>query len=202
MQFVRHGWVNRNQLADGTPLTVPYDHRDRYAEIRHVRIGNDARWRAKLCRTLALRLGAAADPYIEIISRPYELLAGLNLALLRQLTRDLGIDTEWTIQSHLATGDGNPMPAVTNDTHDATDASTRIAEMVAELGGTTWLSGASGRNYLDEEAFRARDIDVVYFDHDGPNPSAVELLHERPPLERDGATLIAAALADRVRTTR
>jgi hypothetical protein len=51
--------------------------------------------------------------------------------------------------------------------------------MVAEIGGTVWLSGPSGRNYLDERAFVQRGIRVDYFDHDGANPSAIELLSER-----------------------
>lgn len=199
MQFVRHGWVNRNRLADGTPLIVPFDHRDRYAEIRHVRIGDDARWQTKLARTLAMRIGPLADPYIDIIGRPYRLLVGLNLALLRQLTTDLLIDTEWTMQSHLAAGAGNPMPAFTADHADALDASTRIAEMTAEIGGTVYLSGAGGRGYIDEEAFRARGIEHRYVDHDGPNPSAIELLREATPIHRETAEAIVALLADRAR---
>lgn len=177
MQFVRHGWVNRNRLADGTPLTVPYDHRDRYQPINRVRIGNDARWRSKLTKTLQLRFGATAGPYVEEIARPWRRLVGLNMALLRQLLGDLDIDTPMVMQSHLDSG-GYRGPLDTADGDQLADVSQSLAAMTEEVGGTVWLAGPSGRNYLDETAFAQRGITVRYHAHAGPNPSAIELVAE------------------------
>ena len=70
------------------------------------------------------------------------------------------------MQSHLAAG-----------RYD--DVSEGLAAMTAEVGGTVWLSGPSGRNYLDEAPFAARGIEVRYFEHVGPNPCALELLTSR-----------------------
>lgn len=169
MQYRRHGWVNRNRFSDGTMFTIPVAEHDTFQPINEVRIADPTgRMREKAARTLEAKLGVErAAPYAREIRRPYRLLAGLNASLLRHLMVDLNIQTEEHYQSHLGAG-----------RYD--DTSEGLAEMVAELGGTVWLSGPSGRNYLDEKPFVDRGIQVRFFDFDGPdNPTAVELL-KRP----------------------
>ncbi|HET6917178.1 MAG TPA: WbqC family protein [Acidimicrobiales bacterium] len=169
MQYRRHSWVNRNRFSDGTMFTIPVAEHDTFAPINEVRIADPTRrFREKAARTLENKLGLEiAAPYAREIRRPYRLLAGLNARLLHQLCADLGIQAEQHYQSHLGAG-----------RYD--DTSEGLAEMVAELGGTVWLSGPSGRNYLDEEPFHERGITVRFFDYEGEsNPTAVELL-KRP----------------------
>jgi WbqC-like protein family len=167
MQYERHGFVNRNRLADGTKLTIPVSEHDTFAPINRVRIGDPTgRGREKVARTLEHQLGDAGAPFAAEIRRPYRLLVGLNARLLRLLLDALGITVEEHFQSHLGAG-----------RYEAT--SNGLADMVAELGGTTWLSGPSGRAYLDEMPFRERGIRVEYFEFEGANPSAVELLRDR-----------------------
>jgi hypothetical protein len=162
MQYRRHGWVNRNRFSDGTMFTVPVAEHDTFAPINEVRIADPTgRARAKVARTLEHKLGAAAAPFAAELRRPYRMLAGLNAQLLTVLLRELGISRQQHYQSHLGAG-----------RYD--DTSEGLAEMVAEVGGTVWLSGPSGRNYLDERPFAERGIAVDYFEWDGPNPSAVE----------------------------
>lgn len=168
MQYERHGWVNRNRLADGTMLTVPVAEHDTFEPINRVRISDPTfRARKKIAKTLGMRLGRHADAYVKHLLRPYQLLVGLNSALLSELMVDLDIGCEHHLQSHLGTG-----------RYEAT--SLGLAEMVEEVGGTVWLSGPSGRNYLDEAPFAERGIEVRYFDwNQEANPSAVELVRER-----------------------
>lgn len=166
MQYRRHSWVNRNRFSDGTMFTIPVAEHDTFAPINEVHIVDPTgRFREKAARTLEMKLGLdIAAPYAREIRRPYRLLAGLNARLLHHLTADLGIETEQHFQSHLGAG-----------RYD--DTSEGLAEMVSELGGTIWLSGPSGRNYLDEEPFAKRGIQVRFFEFEGKdNPTAVELL--------------------------
>lgn len=163
MQYRRHSWVNRNRLADGTLITIPVAEHDTFQPINEVRISDPTgRIREKAARTLEHRFGELAAPFATEIRRPYRLLAGLNAQLLRHLLPLLGIEVAEHYQSHLGAG-----------RYD--DTSEGIAEMVAEIGGTVWLSGPSGRNYLDEIPFLERDIRVEYADWDGPNPCSLEL---------------------------
>lgn len=167
MQYRRHSWVNRNRFSDGTMFTIPVADSDTFAPINEVRISDPTgRKREKAARTLEHKLGEIAVPFAREIRRPYRLLAGLNAQLLRHLMRGLGIDVEEHYQSHLGSG-----------RYD--DTSEGLAEMVAEIGGTVWLSGPAGRQYLDHRPFSERGIRVEFFDYEGPNPSAVELLKTR-----------------------
>lgn len=168
MQYERHGWVNRNRLANGTVMTIPVAEHDTFAAINRVRVGDPTgRGREKVARSLEHRLGDAAAPYARELRRPYQLLVGLNAALLHHLFADLDIVVEQHFQSHLGAG-----------RYEVT--SNGLAEMVAELGGTVWLSGPSGRNYLDEQPFEERGIEVRYFDWTGSeNHSAIERVRER-----------------------
>ena len=168
MQYERHGFVNRNTLADGTKMTVPVAEHDTFAPINRVKIGDPTgRGREKIARTLEMKLGAAAAPFAAELRRPYRLLVGLNARLLRLLLEAVGIRVEEHYQSHLGAG-----------RYEAT--SNGLADMVAELVGTVWLSGPSGRRYLDESPFEERGIEVRYFDWQGEsNHSAVELIRER-----------------------
>lgn len=168
MQYERHGWVNRNRLADGTMLTIPVAEHDTFAPINRVKIADPTgRARTKIARTLEHRFGDEAADLAAELRRPYRLLAGLNARLLRLLLDALEIRVEEHFQSHLGSG-----------RYEAT--SEGLAEMVAEVGGTVWLSGPSGRNYLDETPFSDRGIEVRYYEHVRPtNPSSVELAYGR-----------------------
>jgi hypothetical protein len=177
-QAVRHQFFNRNELADGTPVMVPLDHASWSGPISDCRIGSDPRWRAKLCKTLTLHFGNAAASYVDAIERPWEKAVGLNLALIRLLCQDLNVSCEWVMQSHLASGDGNPLRAVSDDAVELEPVSERLARMTAEVGGTVWLSGKSGLGYLNEEPFSERGIRVEYVDHPAL-PSAIEVLRTR-----------------------
>jgi hypothetical protein len=179
-QYVRHGWVNRNRLEDGTWLIVPVDEHDTFAPINRVRLAtNPVRWREKLARTLEHKFGETAAGYAHDIRRPWRLLSGLNVALLRRLLGDLGVDAEWVFQSHLESG-RHWGPVVCDDPWDLTPVSEKLAAMTAEVGANVWLSGPSGRNYLDERPFAERGIEVRYFDfHEPANPCGIELVRER-----------------------
>jgi hypothetical protein len=173
MQYERHGFVNRNRFEDGAWMTVPVADEDTFVPINRVRIADPSgRARAKIARTIAQRIGLAeAQPYyVPLMKQHIKGLAALNLLLLENLMWDLNrhgiydFADHWHIfQSHLAAG-------------RYTDTSEGLAAMVAEIGGTVWLSGSSGRNYLNEQPFHDRGIEVQYWQHEGPNPCALSLL--------------------------
>ena len=171
VQFTSGGFTNRNRISEAW-MTVPVDRRDLFAPINRVRIADHTfRARRKIARTLEQEIGSAAARYVAELERPYGLLVGLNHALIQLLLNDMGITVAQHYQSHLDTG--HPVPAVGDDPSQLVPARDRLAAMVAELGGTVWLSGPSGRGYLDELPFAERGIEVRYLAWDGPNPSAI-----------------------------
>lgn len=179
-QFERHSFVNRNRLtADGPWLTVPVNEHDHFAPINRVRIADaTGRARAKIARTLELTFGDIAAPFATELRRPYELLAGLNQALVEQLLRALDIRVLHRFQSHLDRA--HALPVVRDDDEDLTPVRQRFAEMAAQLGATVWLTGPGG-HHCGEEVFAERGIRVETFawERGRPNPSAITMVRER-----------------------
>lgn len=165
-----HGWTNRNRLPNGGWLTVPVESGAGQLPINRVRISEHGQWRRKAARSLteAWPHSLAAEQAAAIVLRPYRLLVGLNMALLQSVLPDGPL---WAFQSHL--DGGRAVTAVSDRPAELAPISVRLAMMVEEVGGTTYLSGPSGRNYLDERPFRQRGLKVEYWSHTGPNPCAL-----------------------------
>lgn len=181
VQYSKGGWTNRNKLPSGAWLTVPVEKATDGLPINRVRISPHEIWRHHHCK--ALRQEYGTGPLVEElcaeIERPYGLLVGLNLALLEPLLVEAGACARWHFQSHL--DGGRAVNAVSEEAVELKPISERLAMMVAELGGDTYLSGPSGFRYLDESPFRERGIEVRYFEFSGPNPSIVaELVSTMP----------------------
>jgi hypothetical protein len=179
VQFTKGGWTARNKSPNGDWLTVPVERHCAFKPINRVRIGEPAKeWRAPLIRVLvdAWPGDVTADICREIL-RPWKLLVGLNVAILNIILGDLAPDVLVAYQSHLA--GGHAVPAVSDSRADLKPISTQLAMMVEELGGDVYLSGPSGRNYLDEQPFHDRQIAVEYWRHEGPNPCALALVNQR-----------------------
>jgi hypothetical protein len=176
-QYVRHSFVNRNRLADGAWMTIPVDEHDTFAPINRVRIADPTgRAREKIARRLEHELGDAAAPFAHELRRPYEMLAGLNYALIQRLFQALDIHVDQTFQSLL--DPHHAIPVWTEDDSEMPPVKERFADMAAQLGATVWLSGPS-RHFGEEWRFAARGIAVQTYQHEGPNPSALELLRDR-----------------------
>lgn len=177
-QYVRHSFVNRNRLSDGAWMTIPVDEHDTFAPINRVRIADPTgRAREKIARRLEHTLGKdLAAPFAEELRRPYEMLAGLNYALMQRLFQALEIHAEQTFQSLLDPLHAIPVWSETDE--DMPPVKERFADMAAQLGADVWLSGPS-KHFGEEWRFAARGIAIETYEHDGPNPSALELLRER-----------------------
>ena len=110
-------------------------------------------WRARHLRTLQARYGHVAHGS-RILTRlsphftdPETHLASFNLSLLRTLLSLLGVETPLVRASQLAVpGQG----------------SRHLLDLVRAAGGSAYLSGPSGRSYLDEKLFTQFGIPIHY----------------------------------------
>lgn len=164
-QYTKGGYINRNRMPDGSWLTVPVDHMTLSGPINQVMLSSHGGWRERHQRTIRQHYGHSerVELVCAAISCPYRSLASLNFACLKIIFGEWG---SWRFQSNLTNG------------HDTgLSASERLAIMVDELGGDTYLSGPSGTRYLDEEPFRERGITVKFFSWGRPdNPCSLERL--------------------------
>jgi hypothetical protein len=155
-----HGYFqNRNRLGQhGEPiwLTVPVRHRGHLqTPIREILIDEKARrWQRQYLGRLenALRGAEHADVVVEPLALMVEdgppKLCELNVRILDWLMDLLDIRTPAKLASELRI-EGR-----------SSDLLARLSERV---GAEIYLSGPSGRQYLDLEPFRARSIAVEYF---------------------------------------
>jgi hypothetical protein len=156
----RHGYFqNRNRLClhdEPIWLTVPVRHRGHLrTPISEILVDEKARrWQRQYLGRLenALRSAEHADVVIEPLALMVEeapaRLCELNVRILDWLTDLLDVGTPAKLASEFGI-EGR-----------SSDLLARLSERV---GADIYLSGPSGRQYLDPEPFRARSIAVEYF---------------------------------------
>lgn len=157
VQYRHRYFQNRNLImgqAEPQWLNVPVrKEQNRYGPIASVRIHNDEDWRraywgsieARYCKHPHFALYAPALQ--AIVGAPYELLIDFNMAIIGFFREALGIDTPIVRMSDL-------------------DAPGSKSELILQLCLATrasrYLSGPTGREYLDEAAFAAAGIGLDY----------------------------------------
>lgn len=162
-QFTRRDWRNRNKIK--TPqgvawLTVPVRSRGNFiAPINTIEI-DGVSWREKHAATLKHQY-AKAPAFKEIwprIQAAYgdclqtTLLSEVNYRFIREVCAILRIDTPLLWSHELGVKEEDP--------------SERLAAICSRLGATAYLSGPAARDYLDEEVFRIRGMDVLWMRYD------------------------------------
>jgi hypothetical protein len=89
----------------------------------------------------------------RIYGKLYDLLLELNMELINFLMKAIGIDVEIVFSSEFGF------------TSKSTE---RLVEIVEALGGNTYLSGPTGRDYLDVSLFERKGIKVEFQDFKHP----------------------------------
>jgi len=171
-QFSRNDFHNRNRIKtpEGSSLlTVPFKRRG-LLPIRAIEIDSAGGWNLKHWKAVNANYARAAHfvSYREELKKMYEevstQLASVNEKFIRWIAG------EWGIQ-----------PRILN----ASDPSERLAHMVREVGGDTYVSGVGGLEYLAAGAFRGLNLLLQDFRHPeypqlwGPfvkNLSSIDLL--------------------------
>jgi hypothetical protein len=153
VQFKKHEWQNRNRIRtkEGWQwLTVPII--DRFPErIDRVEINCRVDWARK--HSQALRLQYAKAPYwnpmgpaiLTLLEQPWPCLCHLNIAVLEALCSNLNITT----------------PRLMASTFSARDEPTdRLIDLCRAVGGTEYLAGQGGPDYMDLGRFTEAGIAV------------------------------------------
>ncbi len=161
VQFKKHEWQNRNRIRtkEGWQwLTHPII--DRFPErIDRVEVNARVDWSRK--HSQALRLHYAKAPFwdplgpalLGILERPWTRVRDLNVAMLELLCSHLGIVTRRLLASSLQARD------------EPTD---RLVDLCLAVGGTEYLSGESGPQYMAMERFAQASIAVSVQDYRHP----------------------------------
>ena len=157
VQFIKRGYQNRTRIKSSTGpqwLTVPVISKGRYDQAtQDVLIDDTARWRQVHLRTLRSVLAKAPhhDALLELVEPIYaqeaHRLVELNVAVLRAVVDGLGIGTRLVLASEL----------------DLTGSSTELMmSLTKAVGGDVYLSGPTGRTYLEPERFADAGLELRY----------------------------------------
>lgn len=161
MQYTRRDWRNRNQIKtpDGLMwLTIPVKVKGKYDQtIRETEIDGDS-WAAQHLRSLQHQY--KKSPHFEEImallaplyQRPPRHLSQLNRLFIEAICAYLGIRTKISNSWDYRLVDGK---------------SERLADLAAQAGAPTYISGPAAKDYLQEEAFTERGVNVEWFDYGG-----------------------------------
>ncbi len=162
VQFDKNGWRNRNRIKSPAGphwLTVPVHVRSLEQRILDVEIGNRQPWARKHLGTIQQFYKKA--PYLEhywpaleeLLSKHWERIVDLDIALINQLRLWLGLSCEVVRSSQLTLqGDRNE----------------RLLNLCSYFDAGVYLSGSAARNYLDVSLFESQGIEVRWQDYVHP----------------------------------
>ncbi|KAA9383106.1 WbqC family protein [Neorhizobium galegae] len=162
MQYTRRDWRNRNQIK--TPhgvqwLTVPVQVKGKYHQkIRETEI-EGTEWANLHWKSLVQNYRRA--PHFEEIAvwleplylnEPPNYLSQLNRRFIEAICNYLSIQTVISNSWDYTLVDGK---------------TERLAALCAQAGGTEYVSGPAAKDYVDEEVFKERGIELTWFDYSG-----------------------------------
>ena len=192
VQFTKRDWRSRNRIKtkDGvTWLSIPVHTKGRYQQtVADTTIADPSwsrrHWKA-ICGAYAKApfFNAYASPFAELYERPVsDRLSEVNHSLIVAVCRAFGLTTpiRWSSEYQPCVGRNE-----------------RLIDLCLKAGASEYLSGPSARGYIDEHAFAAAGICVLFADYQGypeyPQPyppfehavSAIDLLFCAGPSAHD-----------------
>lgn len=165
VQFEKNSFLNRNKIKTSQGwcwLTVPVLTKGKFSNVplTTLQIDPKQKWAPKHLKSITSNYRKARDyeKYIEGLrpfyeGKEWELLASLNIEMLKYFLNELNIDTEIVHASDLNI-EGTKSDLVLN--------------ICKHLGAAEYISGKLGQDYLDEESFKKAGISITYQDYSHP----------------------------------
>jgi len=156
-QFKKNYYENRNKIRtkDGWQwLTVPVE-KDNHKPINEVKIINDIKWQLKYLNTIKQNYQKSEKfnfYYLDIeniILGNWSSIGHLNERLLKLFLNWFNIKTSIIRSSEL-------------NLQHLNEGTITLLEICQKVGADTYLSGSSGKDYLDLSLFEKNNIKVVF----------------------------------------
>ncbi len=159
VQFEKNYFQNRNRIRTATPhgwswLTVPILTKGRFGQaICEVEMNESTDWRRKHLEAFRLHYAKAPafeeyGPFLQAqYEKPWRRLTDFSMTLIEWIARSFGLERKILRSSEMGVG----------------GARSRLLLSICEkVGATEYLSGISGRNYLETNLFEERGIRVRF----------------------------------------
>jgi len=162
VDFRKNYFQNRNKImtAGGpTFVTVPVSPRQSSSKLIKDIVIQDGIFKKKYMKTIYYSYKnhpfflSYYEPLEQIIAQDWSKLIDLNMALIEFIRKQLGVTTELIKASELGvTGEKTEL----------------LLNICSHVGASAYLSGPTGREYLDGELFSAANIEVVFHEFAHP----------------------------------
>lgn len=183
VQFRKNYFQNRNKIKtrDGwTWLTVPTKKHSLKTKISDIEISYDQNWIENYLSSIKNSYKKAKyfslyHPDIKkIILKKHKYLLDLNLELIKYILEQFEVKTKIILASELKT------PQVEG-------GSNKVLEICKKLSADTYLSGISGKDYLNLSDFETNKIKVIFqdFGYSDDTLSSIDLLFNYGPKSKD-----------------
>jgi hypothetical protein len=159
VQYQKNYFHNRNKIRTSNEfawITVPVKKFSHNNSIREIQISYDQKWELRYLNLIKTFYSKTAyfDKYFPLLEsevlKKHEYLVGLNCAFLSLLTRAFEIDTKIVKASDLELPSNLKGGTIVN------------YEICKSLSAKEYLSGISGKDYLDSSYFNDRGIQVKF----------------------------------------
>ncbi len=159
MQYTKRDWRNRNLIK--TPngsswLTIPVEVKGKFFQKINETQVSDPNWGEKHWRTIQSNYSKAPffKQYKDVFEELYrtELLniTDVNVLFIRKINEILGIKTE----------------IIDSREFDLIDGKTeRLVDLCVKNNVSHYFTGPAAKNYMIEEMFEEKNIDINYFDY-------------------------------------
>ena len=162
-QYKKREFQNRNRIKGSNGevwLTVPVVSKGKFEQpIKDVEIDNSQDWQKSHWQGIELNykkapfwapLAPKLKPFYE---KRWDRLCELNLEMDVFFFKELGIATPWKVESSIGT---------------STASTERLIELCQKTGGTHYLSGSGGKDYMDEALFARQGLGLSYQHYQHP----------------------------------
>tara|TARA_B100001540_G_scaffold293391_1_gene292477 strand:+ start:438 stop:1133 length:696 start_codon:yes stop_codon:yes gene_type:complete len=155
-QFVKDRFDNRNKIRtiDGYRwLTVPVKRPVFSKKINEIDISYDTNWQKEHCDLIfenyhkTKYFSSYWNSIKKIIDKKHEKLIDLNINLIQFINSELKISTEIFSSS---------------DLNISETKTKKLVSICSRVNATCYISGISGRDYLDEQLFSDAKIKLIY----------------------------------------
>ena len=162
VQFKKNEWQNRNRIktAQGAQwITVPVLYHFPQL-IQDVEINNREKWQHKQRQTILsnyrkARCWSMLEPFFEeIFSSQWDMIAKLNIHVVKRLAAILGIETPLFVASEMGVFPEDP--------------DERLSAITRHFGADAYLAGSGGHGYMDLEKYRESGVEVIFQEYRHP----------------------------------
>ncbi|GAA6325628.1 WbqC family protein [Fusobacterium ulcerans] len=163
VDFTKRDWRIRNKIK--TPegeiwLTIPVKKASRGTKIHEIQISQEENWQEKHYKTITQYYKKARyfEEYKWLLDKIYlekkwENLSEFNIFSNILIAKELGIKAEFI----------NSKDLKTSGTKDD-----KLIEICEKLGGNYYLSGPAAKDYINNEKFKNKNINLAYIKYEYP----------------------------------